>query len=74
MQVSRDSFKRQLTKTTAYCDELVKEQEALLSERQELLFLLEEREKENKNIQIMGDNIAQRMNTLKSQLKVHGVY
>ncbi|XP_063976052.1 protein Cep89 homolog isoform X2 [Diachasmimorpha longicaudata] len=69
LQVSRDSFKRQLAKTTAYCDELVKEQEKLLSERTELLYLLEEREKENKNIQMMGDTIAQRMSTLKSQLK-----
>ncbi|XP_011305103.1 centrosomal protein of 89 kDa [Fopius arisanus] len=70
IQVSRDSFKRQLAKTTAYCDELVGEQERLVSERNELLYLLQEREKENKNIQIMGDNIAQRMNTLKSQLKI----
>ncbi|XP_015117144.1 protein Cep89 homolog isoform X2 [Diachasma alloeum] len=69
MQVARDSFKRQLAKTTDYCDELVKEQERLLSERNELLYLLEEREKENKNIQMIGDNIAQRMSTLKSQLK-----
>ena len=70
IQVSRDSFKRQLNKTTAYCEELVTEQEKLLAERDELLLLLREREKESEDIQYLGNNIAHRMGNLKSQLKV----
>lgn len=70
IQVSRDSFKRQLSKTTTYCKELVKKQENLIVEKNKLLHLLKEREKENQSIQYLGNNITHRMETLKSQLKV----
>ncbi|OXU18654.1 hypothetical protein TSAR_014055 [Trichomalopsis sarcophagae] len=69
IQVSRDSFKRQLNKTTLYCEELVKEQEKLAIEKNKLSRLLEEKEKENENIQYLGNNITHRMGTLKNQLK-----
>ncbi|XP_012271142.1 centrosomal protein of 89 kDa isoform X2 [Orussus abietinus] len=70
IQVSRDSVKRQLTKTTAYCQELVIEQKKLLEERDKLIVLLREKEKENENIQYLGSNIAHRMDNLKSQLRI----
>ena len=70
IQVSRDSFKRQLNKTTTYCEELVAQQEKLLLERDKLLALLKEREKENEDIQYIGNNIVHRMGNLKSQLQV----
>ncbi|XP_043267193.1 centrosomal protein of 89 kDa isoform X2 [Venturia canescens] len=69
IQISRDSFKRQLHKTTAYCEQLVDEHEKLVSERERLISLLNEREKENENIQYLGNNIAHRMGNLKSQLQ-----
>lgn len=70
LQIARDSFKRQLNKTTSFCKELVAEQERLLEENNKLQNLLMAREKETKDIQCIGENIAQRMETLKSQLKV----
>lgn len=70
IQVSRDSFKRQVQKMTTYCEGLVAEQERLLGERERLLALLKERELENENIQYLGNNIAHRMGNLKSQLQV----
>lgn len=74
IQVSKDSFKRQLAKVTAYCEELVTEQEKLLREKEELSHCLRKREKENESIQYLGDNITQRMGTLKSQLKVNFIF
>lgn len=71
LQVSRDSFKRQLNKTMSYCEELVSEYEKVLSEKNKLSTLLKDREKENANIHYLGDNISQRMGHLKSQLKVY---
>ena len=73
IQISRESFKRQLNKTTSYCDYLVKEQEKLISEKNKLAHRLQEKEKENENIQYLGSNIAQRMGTLKNQLKVYHI-
>ncbi|CAG5108781.1 Similar to CEP89: Centrosomal protein of 89 kDa (Homo sapiens) [Cotesia congregata] len=70
IQVSRDSFKRQLSKTTAYCEELVTAQEKLQAEKDELLALLCTKEKESENIQYLGNNITQRMGALKDQLKI----
>ncbi|XP_015596053.1 centrosomal protein of 89 kDa isoform X2 [Cephus cinctus] len=70
VHVSRDSLKRQLNTTTTYCRELEKEQEKLLAERQQLVALLEERERENEEIQHLGDNITQRMGNLKTELKI----
>lgn len=70
IQISRESLKRQLSKTTAFCKELVAEQEKLLIEKEKLVVLLKEREKENENIQHLGNNIAHRMGNLRSQLKV----
>ncbi|XP_074102809.1 centrosomal protein of 89 kDa isoform X1 [Cotesia typhae] len=70
IQVSRDSFKRQLSKTTAYCEELVTAQEKLQAEKDELLSLLCTKEKESENIQYLGNNITQRMGALKDQLKI----
>ncbi|XP_034950632.1 protein Cep89 homolog isoform X2 [Chelonus insularis] len=65
----RDSFKRQLAETKAYCQELVAHQEKLEAEKQELLALFHKKSKENENIQYLGDNIVQRMGALKDQLK-----
>ncbi|XP_057325319.1 protein Cep89 homolog isoform X1 [Microplitis mediator] len=69
IQVSRDSFKRQLSKITSYCEELVTAQEKLQAEKDELLTLLCTKEKESENIQYLGNNITQRMGLLKDQLK-----
>ncbi|KAL2749492.1 centrosomal protein of 89 kDa [Vespula maculifrons] len=68
IQISRDSFKRQLNKTTAYCEKLVSEYEKVISEKEKLTNLLHEREKENADIQYIGDSIAHRVGNLKSQL------
>ncbi|XP_047367861.1 protein Cep89 homolog [Vespa velutina] len=68
VQISRDSFKRQLNKTTAYCERLVSEYEKVMSEKEKLMNLLHEREKENADIQYIGDSIAHRVGNLKSQL------
>ncbi|XP_035727757.1 centrosomal protein of 89 kDa-like [Vespa mandarinia] len=68
VQISRDSFKRQLNKTTAYCEKLVSEYEKVMSEKEKLMNLLHEREKENADIQYIGDSIAHRVGNLKSQL------
>lgn len=70
IQVSRDSFKRQLSKITSYCEELVTTQEKLQAEKDELLTLLCTKEKESENIQYLGNNITHRMGVLKDQLKV----
>lgn len=70
VQISRDSFKRQLNKTTAYCEKLVSEYERVISEKDKLTNLLREREKENADIQYIGDSIAHRVGNLKSQLNV----
>lgn len=70
MQVSRDSFKRQLSKTTLYCEKLVQGQETLLTEKKKLTQLLEEKEKENESIQYLKNNRAHRMGAIKNQMKV----
>jgi len=71
MQVSRDSFKKQLRKTTAYCEELFSEYERIVAERDKLIKLLHETENENASIHFLGDTITQRVSHLKEQLKVH---
>ncbi|KAK2586039.1 hypothetical protein KPH14_012041 [Odynerus spinipes] len=68
VQISRDSFKRQLNKTTAYCEKLVSEYEKVITEKEKLVALLHEREKENADIHYLGDSIAHRVGNLKNQL------
>lgn len=70
IQISRESMKRQLNKTTEFCKELVAEQEKILIEKDKLVASLKEREKENENIQYLRNNITHRMGTLRSQLKI----
>ncbi|EFN78607.1 centrosomal protein of 89 kDa [Harpegnathos saltator] len=70
VQVSRDSFKKQLRKTAMYCEELFSEYERTLSERDKLVSLLHETENENASIHFLGDTITQRVGDLKKQLKV----
>ncbi|KAI4482382.1 hypothetical protein M0804_008933 [Polistes exclamans] len=68
VQISRDSYKKQLNKTTVYCEKLVTEYEKVTSEKEKLKTLLHEREKENANIQYIGDSIAHRVGNLKNQV------
>lgn len=70
MQISRDSFKKQLKKTTLYCEELFSEYERIVAERDKLVTLLHETENENASIHFLGDTITQRVGHLKEQLKV----
>lgn len=70
MQISRDSFKKQLRKTTLYCEELFSEYERIAAERDKLVKLLHETENENASIHLLGDTITQRVGHLKDQLKV----
>jgi len=70
MQISRDSFKKQLKKTTLYCEELFSEYEGIVAERDKLVALLHETENENASIHFLGDTITQRVGHLKDQLKV----
>jgi len=70
MQISRDSFKKQLRKTTLYCEELFSEYEGIVAERDKLVALLHETENENASIHFLGDTITQRVGHLKDQLKV----
>ncbi|EZA53053.1 hypothetical protein X777_07231 [Ooceraea biroi] len=70
MQVSRDSFKKQLRKTTAYCEELFSEYERVVAERDKLITLLHETENEKASIHFLGDTITQRVSHLKEQLKI----
>lgn len=69
--ISRDSFKKQLKKTTAYCEELFSEYERIVAERDKLIKLLHESQNENASIHFLGDTITQRVDHLKKQLKVH---
>jgi len=71
MQISRDSFKKQLRKTTLYCEELFSEYEGIVAERDKLVALLHETENENASIHFLGDTITQRVGHLKDQLKVY---
>lgn len=71
MQISRDSFKKQLRKTTLYCEELFSEYERMAAERDKLVALLHETENESASIHFLGDTITQRVGHLKDQLKVH---
>lgn len=70
IQISRDSFKKQLRKTTLYCEELFSEYERIAAERDKLVTLLHETENENASIHFLGDTITQRVGHLKDQLKV----
>lgn len=70
IQISRDSFKKQLRKTTLYCEELFSEYERVAAERDKLVTLLHETENENASIHFLGDTITQRVGHLKDQLKV----
>ncbi|XP_018367685.1 PREDICTED: protein Cep89 homolog isoform X2 [Trachymyrmex cornetzi] len=70
MQISRDSFKKQLRKTTLYCEELFSEYERIVAERDKLVKLLHETENENASIHLLGDTITQRVGHLKDQLKI----
>ncbi|XP_011865300.1 PREDICTED: protein Cep89 homolog [Vollenhovia emeryi] len=70
VQISRDSFKKQLRKTTLYCEELFGEYERMAAERDKLVALLHETENENASIHLLGDTITQRVGHLKEQLKV----
>ncbi|KAG5308495.1 CEP89 protein, partial [Acromyrmex insinuator] len=70
MQISRDSFKKQLRKTTLYCEELFSEYERIAAERDKLVKLLHETENENASIHLLGDTITQRVGHLKDQLKI----
>lgn len=74
MRVSRDSFKKQLRKTTMYCEELFSEYETAIAERDKLVALLHETENENASIHFLGDTITQRVGHLKEQLKVYEIY
>lgn len=74
MQVSRDSFKKQLRKTTTYCEELFSEYERTVAERDKLITILHETENENASIHFLGDTITQRVGHLKEQLKVYEIY
>jgi len=73
MQVSRESFKKQLRKTTVYCEELFNEYERVVTERDKLVKLLHETENENASIHFLGDTITQRVGHLKEQLKVNKI-
>lgn len=69
-RVSRDSVREQLSKATAYCGELFTEYERIVSEREKLLALLRETEKENASIDRLGKSITSRVVGLKDQLEV----
>ncbi|XP_066600599.1 centrosomal protein of 89 kDa-like isoform X2 [Prorops nasuta] len=69
LQISKDSYKKQLRKTTTYCEELIKEYEEALSEKDKLSALIKTREKESADIHYLGDSITHRINNLRSQLK-----
>lgn len=73
VQVSRDSFKKQLRKTAMYCEELFSEYERTVAERDKLVSLLHETENENASIHFLGDTITQRVGHLKKQLKVRNL-
>ncbi|XP_031845095.1 centrosomal protein of 89 kDa [Nomia melanderi] len=68
-RVSRDSVREQLSKATAYCGELFTEYERIVSEREKLLALLRETEKENASIDRLGKSISSRVAGLKDQLE-----
>ncbi|XP_076672203.1 uncharacterized protein LOC143371143 isoform X2 [Andrena cerasifolii] len=68
-RVSRDSLKEQLKKATAYCEDLFSEYEKIIAERQKLLALLRETEKENATIDRLGKTITSRVDGLKNQLE-----
>ncbi|CAK9820976.1 Protein Cep89 homolog [Anthophora plagiata] len=69
-RVSRNSLKEQLGKATTYCEELFSEYERIVAEREKLLALLRETEKENANMDRLGKNITHRMEGLKNQLEI----
>lgn len=63
VQLSRSACRKQLHKAMNFAKDLVAEQEALLR-------TLSKRQKENKAVKRLGTDIATRMDTLRSQLKV----
>lgn len=69
-RISRDSLKGQLSKATAYCEELFSEYERIVAEREKLLAILRDTEQENANIDRLGKSITSRVNDLKNQLEV----
>nr|XP_034174360.1 centrosomal protein of 89 kDa-like [Osmia lignaria] len=69
-RISRDSLKGQLSKATAYCEELFSEYERIVAEREKLLAILRETEQENANIDRLGKSITSRVNDLKNQLEI----
>ena len=62
-------MKEQLKKATAYCEDLFSEYERIIAERQKLLALLRETEKENATIDRLGKTITSRVDGLKNQLE-----
>ncbi|XP_076765751.1 uncharacterized protein LOC143432754 [Xylocopa sonorina] len=69
-RVSRNSLKEQLSKVTAYCEELFSEYERIVAEREKLLGLLRETEKKNANMDRLGKSITSRVEGLKNQLEI----
>lgn len=63
VQVSRSACRKQLHKAMNFAKDLVTEQESLLK-------ALSHRQQENKMVKKLGSEIASRMDSLKSQLKV----
>lgn len=69
-QVSCESFKKQLNKTTGYCEELFTEYERVVTEREKLSAILHATEKDNASIDRLGKSIADRVDGLKNQLQI----
>ncbi|XP_017877701.1 centrosomal protein of 89 kDa-like isoform X2 [Ceratina calcarata] len=67
-RISRNSLKEQLSRVTAYCEELFSEYERIVGERENLLTVLRETEKENASMDRMGKSITSRVEALKNQL------
>lgn len=63
VQVSRSACRKQLNKAMNFAKDLVTEQEALLK-------VLNQRQQETRAVKKLGSSIANRMDTLKLQLKV----
>lgn len=63
VQLSRTACKKQLHKAMEFAKELVSEQEKLIK-------ALQHRQEENKAVKQIGSDMANRMDTLKSKLKV----
>lgn len=66
IQLSRSACRKQLHKAMNFAKDLVAEQEALLK-------ALNQRHMENKAVKMLGSDIANRMDSLKMQLKVRTI-